>query len=233
MQYLHEFADNVWLVDGLIVRDMGTYFTTRMTIAKLSDGSVWIESPVPASFATLNEISNIGDVRYILAATPRHVWRLNAWHTLFPDAQLWASRPTSFTLKKGNLPLSGYLGDTPVSAWSADFDQLEFKGNPFLSEVLFYHKNSGTVILGDLIQRNRVMAGKALTNLTFKLEGAQYPDGGVGWDMKITFLNHNLARRSLEKLLSWEFDKLIIAHGDCIESNAKQYIRRVFKWLEK
>jgi hypothetical protein len=233
MEHIHEIAKNVWIVDGPIVRDMGTFFTTRMTVVKLSDGAIWIESPVPVSFATLKEISGLGDIRYLLAATPRHVWRLDAWHTLFPEAQLWASRPTSFTLKKGDLPISGYLSDTPVNAWEVDFDQLEFKGNPFLSEVLFFHKDSHTVILDDLIQSNPVLEGKALTNLTFKLAGAQYPEGGVGLDMKMTFLNRNLARRSLEKLLSWDFDKLIIAHGACFESGAKQYVRKVFKWLEK
>lgn len=51
--------------------------------------------------------------------------------------------------------------------------------------------------------------------------------------MKMIFLNRNLARRSLDKLLSWDFDKLIIAHGVCIEAGAKQYVKKVFQWLEK
>lgn len=230
MKYLHEFANDVWIVDGPIVRDMGLSFTTRMTIVKLIDGSIWISSPVPVSFDALKEISELGGVRYLIAATPRHVWRLDTWHTLFPDAELWVSRPTLFTVKKGPLPISGYLGDTPIKAWDTDFDQLEFKG---LSEVLFFHKKSHTVILDDLIQRNPILKGKSFTNFIFKLEGAQYPDGGVPLDMKITFLNRNPIRRSLEKLLSWDFDKMIIAHGACIESNAKQYINRAFSWLQK
>jgi len=51
--------------------------------------------------------------------------------------------------------------------------------------------------------------------------------------MKMTFLNRSLARQSLERLLSWDFDKLIIAHGPCIESDAKQYIEKAFRWLKK
>jgi hypothetical protein len=230
MKYLHEFAENVWIVDGPVVRDMGLFFTTRMTIVKLMDGSIWISSPVPVSFDTLQEISSLGGVRYLVAATPRHVWRLDTWHTLFPDAELWVSRPTLFTLQKGPLPISGYLGDMPIRAWDTDFDQLEFSG---LSEVLFFHKTSHTVILDDLIQRNPVLKGKSVTNFIFKLEGAQYPGGGVPLDMKMTFLNRSLARRSLERFLSWDFDKLIIAHGACIETGAKQYVKRAFRWLEK
>ena len=233
MGNLHEFGNNVWLADGPVVRDMGTFFTTRMTIVKLSDGSVWISSPVPVSFDTMASISDLGEVRYLVAATPRHVWRLSTWHTLFPDAELWAARPTLFTLRKGHLPMSGYLSDTPVNAWSADFDQLEFKGNPLLSEVLFFHRNTHTVMLDDIIMRNPVMKGRPLTNLVFKLGGVQYPQGGVSLDMRMTFLNRSLARQSLEKLLSWDFDRLIIAHGDCIESGAKEYVKRAFSWLAR
>jgi len=50
MENLHEFANNIWLADGPIVRDMGAFFTTRMTVVKLSDGAIWISSPVPVSF---------------------------------------------------------------------------------------------------------------------------------------------------------------------------------------
>jgi hypothetical protein len=231
MKNLHEFAKDLWIVDGPVVRDMGAFFTTRMTIVKLSGGSICISSPVPVSFDTLREISELGSVRYLIAATPRHVWRLDLYHTLFPDAELWVSRPTLFTLQKGPLPISGYLGDTPNDAWKSDFDQLEFAG---LSEVLFLHKVSHTVILDDLIQRNPVLKDKPWTNFLFKIEGVQYPHGGVPLDMKMAFLlKRRLFRHSLDKLLSWDFDKLIIAHGPCIESGAKQYIKKAFRWLEK
>jgi hypothetical protein len=233
MEKIHAFAKDIWLVDGPIVRDMGVLFTTRMTIVKLSNGSIWISSPVSVSFATMQWISNLGDVRYLIAATPRHVWRLAAWHSLFPEAELWASRPTLFTLQKGDLPITGYLADTPVKAWENDFDQLEFKGNPLLSEVLFFHKSAHTVILDDLIQRNPPAQKNSLVNGLLKLEGLRDSDGVVGLDMKMAFLNRSLARQSLEKLLSWDFDKLVIAHGACFESDAKRYVKKAFRWLEK
>ena len=44
---IQAFAPNVWIVDGPRVRDMGL-FTTRMTIVKLYDGSLWVDSPVPS-----------------------------------------------------------------------------------------------------------------------------------------------------------------------------------------
>jgi hypothetical protein len=225
------FANGVWVVEGPSVRDMGFMFTTRMTVAKLCDGSVWVNSPVSVSFDMLRRITELGPVRYLLAATPRHVWRLTAWHTLFPDAQLWASRATPFTLKRATLPFAGILGDEPPQAWKDDFDQLAFKGNPLIEEVLFFHRQSRTVILDDLIQIHSMVKGKPFRNAVLKLEGVVSPQGGVGLDIRLSFIHRDLARKSLEKLLSWDFDKLIIAHGPCIETNAKAFVERAFQWL--
>ena len=71
-----EFAENIWIVDGPNVRDMGFMFTTRMTVVRLCDGSLWVDSPVTVPSETLSRITELGPVRYLVAATPRHDWRL-------------------------------------------------------------------------------------------------------------------------------------------------------------
>ena len=84
-QELQAFAENVWTIDGPKVHDFGLRFATQMMVVKLIDGSVWV--PVSVPFETLKQITALGQVKYILAATPRHVWRLERWHVLFPEAQ--------------------------------------------------------------------------------------------------------------------------------------------------
>ncbi|HTX79276.1 MAG TPA: DUF4336 domain-containing protein [Longilinea sp.] len=230
---LQAFGNNIWIVDGPQVWDMGVLFTTRMAVVKLADGSIWVESPVPVPFDTLRHIAELGPVRYILAATPRHVWRLEAWHTLFPEAQLWMSRATPFTLWKGRLPLTGTLGDTPPQSWAADFDQLAFRGDPLIEEVFFYHRASRTLILDDLIQVHALVPGHSLRNALWRLEGVAAPQGGVALDIRLSFTDRKLARRSLDKLLAWDFDKVIIAHGPCLEKDAKPFVERAFRWLAR
>jgi hypothetical protein len=227
---MQTFAENVWIIDGPPVRDMGFMFTTRMTVVKLSDGSLWVNSPVPLAFDALKRMAELGTVRYLVAATPRHAWRLAAWHSLFPEAQLWVARSTPFTLKKGCLPLTRILGDEPAQGWANDLDQLAFKGSPLIEEVIFFHKASRTVILDDLIQIHPIVKGRPFRNALLRLEGVA-PHGGVGLDIRLSFTNRRLARRSLEKLLSWDFDKLVIAHGPCIEKDAKTFVERAFRWL--
>jgi hypothetical protein len=79
---------------------------------------------------------------------------------------------------------------------------------------------------------NKKVKGKPFTNFMFRLMGVSYPNGGVARDLRMTFTKRDLARQSLETLLSWEFDKLIIAHGDCIETDAKSFVKEKFRWLE-
>jgi hypothetical protein len=227
------FAKNLWLVDGPNVRDFGITFPTRMVIAKLADNALWVSSPVSVSFNTLKCIAELGFVKYLLAGTPRHVWRLEAWHILFPEAELWVPRPTAMTLKKGHLPLTGILGNEPPESWRSNFDQLAFQGNPLIEEIVFFHKESRTLILDDLIQIHPIIQGHPIRNALVKLGGLAPPYGGVPIDGKLSFINRDLARQSLEKLLSWDFDKLIIAHGPCVEKDAKPFVERAFRWLAR
>jgi hypothetical protein len=100
-------------------------------------------------------------------------------------------------------------------------------------EVLFFHKRSQTVILDDLIQIHLPAKTKPLRNALFRLAGVASPHGGVPLDIRMSFTERSLARRSLEKLLSWDFDKLIIAHGPCIEKDAKPIVEGAFRWLAR
>lgn len=104
-------------------------------------------------------------------------------------------------------------------------------GNPFIEEVVFFHAKTRTVIIGDLIQnysKNQLgFFGAVLARLENVL------DGGVPRDIALSFnFGKRAARRSLEQLLSWDFDRLIFAHGRCIERDAKAFIIDAFRWLQ-
>ncbi len=233
MPELTPFGKNIWIVDGPNVRDMGLVFTTRMTVVRLSDGSVWVESPVTVPDEVLARIKGLGPVKFLVAATQRHVWRLKAWHGLFPAAQVWAPVKAALTLGDAGAPVNDVFTDTPAAGWSRDFEQLAFKGSSVLREVFFFHKQSRTVVLGDLMQANPPLKGKPFRNMMFRLMGAAAPGGGVSFDIRLSFRDRALARESLNRLLSWDFNALIIAHGGCVPTNAKSVVREAFRWLVK
>ena len=207
MHTLQPCGDGIWVASGPIIRAYGIPFDTRMTVVRLADGSVWINSPVQWTREDLQTVADIGPVRYLVSPTPLHDWRLESWAKAFPDARCWKATD---------------LRDDPPPEWVADFDQMIFRGSRVLNEVYFLHRKSRTVIFGDFIQNHH--AGVFL-----RLLGAA---GGVPIDIRLSFLGKKAeGRASLERLLSWEFDKVILAHGDCITHDAKAFVRHAFRWL--
>jgi hypothetical protein len=59
-----------------------------MIIVKLADGSLWLNSPVSVPTKVLDRIKTSGPVRYLVAPTKMHIWRLEEWRALFPEAEL-------------------------------------------------------------------------------------------------------------------------------------------------
>ena len=229
MPDLTQFAENISIVDGPPVRNFGVALPTRMIIVTLGDGSLWVNSPVSVPAQVLDQIKASGPVRYLVAPTKLHIWRLPEWHKLFPEAELWIPRHHPNESKR--LPFACILGGIVSPGWADDLDQVIFKGNLFVEEVWFFHKQSGTVIAADFIQNHPIEKAKPLLNILWKLAGVAYPPGGVPLDVRLSFTDRTLARLSLAKLLSWNFDKLIVAHGVCIEKDSKPFLEEAFRWL--
>ncbi len=49
------------------------------------------------------------------------------------------------------------------------------------------------------------------------------PEYQWGWSDK------NAARETLERMLQWDFERVVIAHGDCIEQDAHAVLREAWK----
>jgi glyoxylase-like metal-dependent hydrolase (beta-lactamase superfamily II) len=39
------------------------------------------------------------------------------------------------------------------------------------------------------------------------------------------------ARESLERILAWDFDRIVVAHGDVLERGGRQALRDGYAWL--
>ena len=214
---LHRFADDLWISEGPTVRFFGVPYPTRMIVVKLGDGSLWINSPVMATREQAAELASIGRIAHLVSPTRLHDWRLESWSEFYPNAQVWKARA---------------LGNLSPPAWKADIDQMRFRGSFALSEVEFFHRRSRTLIVGDFIQNFQPRRGRPMRNVLLRLGGIQ---GGAPCDLRFSFLGkqrRRLGQDSLRKMLSWDFDKLVVAHGDCVQSHAKTFVERSFRWLD-
>jgi len=55
---------------------------------------------------------------------------------------------------------------------------------------------------------------------------------GVGYPGRLMFLMWRAQNRaSIDRILQWDFDRIIMAHGDVVESGGKAALRGAFSFL--
>lgn len=217
MNTLQRFAENLWIADGPPVSFFGFPYPTRTIVVKLGDGSLWVNSPVEATREEALQLEAVGPVAHLVSPTRLHDWRLEQWAHYFPQARVWKADA---------------LGDAPPPAWQSDLDQLRFRGSRVLSEVEFFHRPSRTLVMADFIQNFQPEPGRTLRNAFLRFGGIM--QGGMPCDLRTSFAGARhmaAARASFRQLLAWDFDNLVVAHGACIEGNAKPFVERALRWL--
>ena len=60
-------APDLWIADGGWIRFDGWPFPTRMTVARLKDGALWVHSPVADRAGLSDAVAALGPVRHLVA----------------------------------------------------------------------------------------------------------------------------------------------------------------------
>lgn len=221
---------NIWIVDGDVVPWFGMPYTTRTTVVRLSGDRLWIHSPGAITESLKRELDSLGDVGYLISPNKIHHLYLSDWQSLYPDALLFAS--PGLADKRQDITFDQQLSDYPDSEWAAEIDQLIFRGSPIMEEVVFFHRQSKTLILTDLIENFPENHFKGIKKVLAKLSGIVSPRGKTPIDWRISFLmGKSKARACFQRMLAWEPQRIVIAHGECIFSDATKFLKESFSWL--
>lgn len=236
---LKQVGEDIWIVDGSIVK-MAMYgtkipFPTRMTIVRLSTGELWCHSPTALTLELKNQIDCLGSVRHLISPNKLHYAHIGVWTRAYPEAIAWASPGVRERAAQQKIEVSfdADLKDEPPHEWDTDLDQLIFRGSRYMTEVVFFHRKSSTLILADFIENFESSKVSQRLHWLLKLAGNIDPDGKIPLDLRMTFWGHKeQARSCLKRILQWNPDKVILAHGRWYEHHGTAELRRAFRWLE-
>lgn len=226
---LDPFGPSLYVADGPTVSFFGFPYPTRMAVARLSDGSAWVWSPIALTPELAEEVQSIGPVRYIVSPNKLHHLFLQEWTEHWPEARLYA--PPGLARKKPALHIYAELNDQPSPSWAADIDQVVFRGSFAMAEVAFFHHASRTAIIGDLIQRFSGEHTSGWKGMVIRLGGLAGEHGSTPRDWRASFLRHGPARTALRKMLEWNPERLLIAHGSCAQTGAADIIAAALRWI--
>lgn len=226
---LEEFAPSVFLAEGPTVPFLSIPYPTRMAVVRLADGSAWVWSPVALTPELEAAVSAVGPVRHIVSPNKLHHLFLKEWMARWPEARLHAS--PGLARRRPELEFASELGDAADPAWAQEIDQVIFRGSFFMEEVVFFHRPSRTALVCDLVQRLDPAGVKGVKGLVMRLDGLVGEHGSTPREWRATFLRRSRARAARDRLLGWQPERLLIAHGACAGENASAILERALAWL--
>jgi hypothetical protein len=226
---LTEFGPSLFVAEGPMVSFYGFPYPTRMAAARLSDGSVWVWSPVALTPELESSVDAIGPVRHIVSPNKIHHLFLKQWTERWPDARVYA--PPGLASRKPELRFDAELTGEADPAWAADLDQAIFRGSIAMEEVAFFHRPSRTAILCDLVQRFDPEFVTGLKGALMRLDSLVGEGGSTPREWRASFLRRGPTRAARAKVLAWEPERLLIAHGMCAQQGATKILERALAWM--
>lgn len=220
---LRPWSEDVWFAEAPL-RFFGMPFGTRMTLVRLADGDLFVHSPIALDGRLLQEVASLGPVRHLVSPNKLHHLYLGGAVEAFPDARLYA--PPGLAAKRPDLRFDAELADPDVR-----FPGLEHsvvRGSRWMQEVVFFHPASRTLLVGDLCEHfgaESPASMRLLMRLARMYERPRMPP-----DWQLSFRDREATRTSFERILSWDFDRILLAHGRPVAGNAREGFLHEYAW---
>ena len=217
----------VWLKEHPL-SIMGGTLNTRMTVLRLEAG-LCLHSPVVIDASTRAEIETLGEVVAIVAPS-------NCHHLFFASAQQAFPRARTYAIaglerKRKDLHFDELIAEDPPACWAGQMDQVVI-GNRIMREIVFLHRASRTLVAVDLVEnfRDHTPGTNAILRAmmhVMRMWGRPRPAP----ELRMFTRDRKAARQALERILAWDFDRAVIAHGELLDPSPHEAIREAWQWL--
>lgn len=223
---LEQLEKDLWTV-SIPHKFMGLHFGTRMTIVCQKNKNLILHSPIHLTDELKGELEQLGSVQHIIAPNLFHHLYVGEYVQEYSNARIHGA--VGLANKRSDLSFHTELGSQSQDEWEGDLDQVMIEGMPKLNETAFFHRSSRTLICCDLVQ-NIQNVQNLWTKLYLKINRINNRVG-VSKIIKLTFQDRTMARKSLDQILTWDFGKIVMSHGEIIQSNGNKILKEIYEWL--
>jgi hypothetical protein len=225
---VREIAPNLLWIEEHPVRLAGGRFSTRMTVLRLERG-LCVHSPIPIDAARRAEIEALGEVVAIIAPSTFHHFFFASAQAAFPAARTYAG--PGLETKRRDLHFDEVLGPEPPPLWAGEMDQVVV-GNRVMREVDFLHRASRSLVAVDLVEnfRDETPGTNAVLRMWMRLFG-MWGRPRPAPELRLFTFDRRSVREAVDRILAWDFDRAVIAHGELLGSNARDVVREAWRWL--
>ena len=203
---MQQLATNIWTHEDITYLENGRELPLRLTAVRLANKKLWIHAPTPLSNALKTEINDIGDVGYLFCGNNLHNMFFMDWVYAYPQAEAWVT--PGIPKKLSSLDNYDIFKE---NIWIEEFDTASMKEVPKFDETVFYHYDSKSLIVTDLVQNH---GGKGIYLAPPLLTEGTIQDQSAFRD----FINH---------IKVWDFHRIVVTHGDIVEGQAIKKFERI------
>jgi len=211
-------TDDVWLL-AFPLKVLGADLRRNVTVVRLLSGKLLIHSTAPFSPADVAVIRQLGEPGWLLDGVLRHDTFAHEGRNAFPGIPYLA--PPGFTEQAGveTIPLVPCPDE-----WLGKLRALEIQGMPEMRDTVILHEPSGTLIITELLF-NFGDDQPIWTELLLRaaIGGEHHP--GMSRPFKHAVKDEAAFIASVRTILEWNFDRIIVGHGDVIERDGKARLR--------
>jgi hypothetical protein len=118
---------------------------------------------------------------------------------------------------------------TSPGLWRGALDQVPIGGAPRMGEVAFFHPRSKTLFLTDLAMN--LHPKDAVTRLFMRANGGLDRFGPTRIFRYAMLRDRAALRGSLERILRWDFERIVVAHGEIVPRGGREMFRAAFAWV--
>lgn len=209
----------LWVVDFPDHCSAGLRLGARTTLIETNQG-LWIHSPGPLGD---HHLEGLAAPFALVAPNSMHYLYLTENSRRFPQALAWA--PPELLSKVPGLSARELIGSQ-----AAEIECMPLAGLGPLGEWVFFHRASGSLIVTDLVF-HLLDSPHFWTRLIMRCNGA-YGRLATSRLFRALFVKSaDDLRISLRQVLDWDFDRLVMAHGEVLERGGKDALRAAFGWL--
>jgi glyoxylase-like metal-dependent hydrolase (beta-lactamase superfamily II) len=222
-------APDVWAVrrvaQSLDEQGRPMEFTSRLTIVRLTNGKLFLHSPVALDPSLEAELERLGTIDFLVAPSLWHDLFIKDYVAAYPEAQAFSA--PGLQEARPDVAFYGTLSDDRALV-RGEIAHVVVHGH-VANEVVFFHRASRSLIVSDLAYNVREDCTEWERTWAREQEGygsfalMKYHRGYVN--------DPDATRASLRRILEWDFDRVIVGHGHVLEQGGKEAFKRIWSWL--
>lgn len=228
VKMLRHIGEDIWAHEKDIPLPGGMSMPGRATILRLRDGQLVVHSPLAIDDATAEEMATLGEVRYLIAPNTYHWLFLKAAKERYPKARAFG--PAGLEKKLG-----GFAFEHLPSSERGVVDGIgglrvgRIEGAPSMEEHVLLHEPSQSLIVTDLMFNVHDCSSFGMRFFLRVMGAWKKTTQSRMWRFLVK--DRAAAARSAADLLSWDFSRVVVAHGDVVEDDARERARQALAWM--